>query len=409
MYYPAHPDMLTLDEAQAALCAHITPAELIERVSLDAAAGRYVAAPLHALVDNPAFDNSAMDGYALRTADLLAAPGRMLPLHGESSCGDAPSTLVPGTAMRIFTGAPLPRGADTVIIQEEAEPGDVAVRFPGKVSPGDNIRRQGEDFRTDDVLYTPGRRLTIFDLALLSSAGVDVIDAWRRPRALAVATGDELVAPGQPLGPGQIYESNRLAIRLLLQQCGAEVTDGGTVADNPEALRAVLEQAGEYDFVVTSGGASVGDHDLVKQVFAEIGEIHFWKARIKPGKPVAFGRIGSRCHFFALPGNPMSSLVTFKLFVEPALARWHHANHHPPELAATAEGGFRRRPGRMEFLRAHLHTRGDRLLARALPGQGSHMLGTLRETNGFIIVPAESDGYSDGADISVTPLTLDFS
>jgi molybdopterin molybdotransferase len=283
------------------------------------------------------------------------------------------------------------------------------MHFPGEAVPGDNIRRRGEDFRAGETLYDAGRRLTVFDIALLSSAGVDTVEVWRRPRALVVATGDELAAPGQPLAPGQIYESNRLATRLLLEQYGADVTDGGTVSDQPEALRAVLEQAGEYDFVVTSGGASVGDHDLVRQVFSQIGEIHFWKARIKPGKPVAFGRVGSRCHFFALPGNPVSSLVTFKLFVEPALARWHHADHHRLELAARADGEFRRRPGRMEFLRARLYTREGRLMARALPGQGSHMLGTLRETNGFIVLSAEADGYGDGADLRVTPLTLDFS
>jgi molybdopterin molybdotransferase len=401
--------MLSLEEAQEALCALLTSAELVERVPLDHADGRYVAAPLHAVVDNPAFDNSAMDGYALRAADVDSAQGQNLPLYGESACGDTPAALIAGTAMRIFTGAPLPADADTVVIQEQAEAEEELVHFPGNIVPGANIRRRGEDFRAGDTLYEPGRRLTVFDLALLSSAGVDSVEVFRRPRALVVATGDELVAPGQPLAPGKIYESNRLATRLLLEQCGAEVIDGGTVADAPDALLAVLEQAGEYDFLITSGGASVGDHDLVKQVFAQIGKIHFWKVRIKPGKPIAFGRVGSRCHFFALPGNPISSLVTFKLFVEPALARWHHAKHHRLELAALADGEFRRKPGRMEFLRARLWTRDGRLLARALPGQGSHMLGTLRETNGFIVLPADADGYGDGAELRVTPLTLDFS
>jgi molybdopterin molybdotransferase len=254
------------------------------------------------------------------------------------------------------------------------------------------------------MLYAPGRRLSAYDLALLSTAGVAEISVVARPRVLVVATGDELVAPGQPLQSGQIYESNRLATLLQLEAFGAEAVDGGTVRDDPAALRALLKGAGDYDFIITSGGASVGDHDLVKQVFAEIGEISFWKVKIKPGKPVAFGRVGARTHFFALPGNPVSSLVTFKLFVEPALYAWHHSQLPVLELPAIAANSFQRKPGRMEFLRARLWSENGELKAEALTGQGSHQIGTLRHTNGFIRISEDSSGFAAGEHVQALPI-----
>jgi len=400
--------MLTLEEARAAILSEISPAAASETVPLAQAHGRFTAQELRARVDNPAFDNTAMDGYALCAADLVAA-GFVLPLHGESRCGDPPSRLAPGTAMRIFTGAPLPEGADTVVIQEDVKRDGDKVVFPRSVQPGSHLRRRGEDFRQGDVLYPAGRRLGAFDLALLSVAGVAQVAVCARARALVVATGDELVAPGTPLRPGQIYESNRLATLVLLRELGVEAVDGGTARDDPAALRDLLKTSMDFDFVITSGGASVGDHDLVKQVFAEIGQIKFWKVKVKPGKPIAFGRVGVRTHFFALPGNPVSSLVTFKLFVEPALIAWHHGVPRMPQLAAMATNDFRRHPGRTEFLRARLASENGKLTATALRGQGSHMLGPIRETNGFIRVEADSTGFRRGETVMAIPLSTDFS
>jgi molybdopterin molybdotransferase len=395
--------MLTLPEAQAAILARVRATDRTETVPLARARGRFAAQGLNAVVDNPAFDNSAMDGYALNSRDL-AAHGFVLPVLGESSCGSAPQSLTPGTAMRIFTGAPLPAGADTVVMQEDVERDGEHARFPQDTRTGGQVRRRGEDFRAGEPLYAPGRRLSAYDLALLSAAGIAEVSVVARPRVLVVATGDELVAPGQPLRPGQIYESNRLATLLLLETLGAEAVDGGTVRDDPAALRALLAAAGDYDFIITSGGASVGDHDLVKQVFAEIGEISFWKVKIKPGKPVAFGRVGARTHFFALPGNPVSSLVTFKLFVEPALYAWHHSQLPVLELPAIAANSFQRKPGRMEFLRARLWSENGELKAEALTGQGSHQIGTLRHTNGFIRIGEDSQGFTAGERVSALPL-----
>lgn len=388
--------MLTLEQAQAAILERVRRARDVESVPLAHACDRYLAERVDARVDNPAFDNSAMDGYALRTADL-AAHGGVLPLAGVSRCGDAPRPLAPGSAMRIYTGAPLPDGADAVAIQEDArlEP-DGRVALPAATPPGNNLRRRGEDFRAGDTLFDPGQRLRALDIALLGAAGVAELSVYRRPRALVLATGDELMAPGTPLQPGQIYESNRLPTLLQLAALGAEAIDGGVVRDDVAALRAALVRADDYDFVITSGGASVGDHDLVKQVFAERGDIAFWKARVKPGKPIAFGRLGERAHFFALPGNPVSSLVTFRLFVAPAIAVWHHATPSERMLTATAVNAFRRRPGRTEFLRARLYSEGDQLRVEALRGQGSHQLAPLAHTNALIRVEADSAGFAAG-------------
>jgi len=396
--------MLNLEEARAAILARVTPVAASETVPLAVARGRFVATEVVAAVDNPAFDNSAMDGYAVAYADL-AAHGLELPVVGESRCGSRPQALASGTTMRIFTGAPLPDGSDTVVMQEDVKRTGNIAHFPPDIGLGNQVRRRGEDFCAGDTLYSAGQRLSPYDLALLAAAGVAAVPVFRRPRALVVATGDELVSPGEPLQPGQIYESNRLATLLQLEALGVEVVDGGTVRDDPEPLRALLRTSVDFDFIITSGGASVGDHDLVKQVFAEIGEVSFWKARIKPGKPVAFGRVGTRTHFFALPGNPVSSLVTFRLFVEPALYAWHHGVQPWLELPATASNGFRRKAGRLEFLRARVTAAANGTLqAECLQGQGSHMLGPLRHTNGFILVPEDSAGFATGDAVRVVLL-----
>lgn len=395
--------MIALEEAQAAIQQAIRPAHDTETVALEDAAGRYLAQPLAARVDHPGFDNSMMDGYAIRLADAQAHNFE-LPVAGTSSCGDAPQPLAAGTAMRIYTGAPMPQGADTVVIQEDVQIEAGRARLPSSIATGDNVRFRGEDYRAGEVLYEPGRRLRGLDLALLGSAGIDRLSVYRRPRALVASTGNELVPPGRALAPGQIYESNRLALTVQLRALGVDVTDGGIVRDDLESLRMTLARSADYDFVITSGGASVGDHDLVKQAFGRIGTLRLWKVRIKPGKPIAFGHIGSRTHFFVLPGNPVSSLVTYKLLVEPAIASWHHAVHEQWMFTATAVQGFRRDPGRTEFLRARLSTENGRLMAEPLSGQGSHMVGALRHTNGFIRVEAESDGFAAGDLVNVLPL-----
>ncbi len=403
--------MLNLDQAQAEIIKQVRPATEIETIPIGQALGRFLAQPVKSRVSNPAFDNSAMDGYALTHADLVNNDFS-LPLAGESRCGIVPPKLTAGHCMRIFTGAPVPGGADTVVIQENITsqkigPGNKLselINFPENTQPGTNIRKQGEDFKQNDLLYETGQRLQAHDLALLSTAGIDKVAVFMRPKILVIATGDELVTPGEKLKPGQIYESNRLTTILMLKEMGAEVTDGGTAADDVESVRAILANTSDYDFVITSGGVSVGDHDLVKQVFEEFGQINFWRVRIKPGKPVAFGKLGDHGHFIALPGNPVSSLVTFKLFVLPALVAWFHGSAAMTEIPVTVTGNFKRKPGRMEFLRARIFQDGENIRCQALPGQGSHMIGTLRDCNGFIKLDVESQGFSAGEQVIFVPI-----
>lgn len=400
-------EMLTLEQAQNAIIDGIIPATGTETIDLGQCPGRFLAEAVTARVDNPAFDNSAMDGYAIRCSDL-AKQGYRLPLVGESHCGlTQEPVLQANSCMRIFTGAPLPDGADTVVIQENVTAEGDTIIFPGDTKANRNIRRQGEDFKKGDALYSPGHRLHGSDAALLATAGVAQLTVYRRPRVLVVATGNELKAPGETLDFGQIYESNRQTTILLLQQLGALVEDGGTIRDDVDALDAMLQGATDYDFIITSGGASVGDHDLVKQVFARQGEIQFWKARIKPGKPIAFGRLGERAHFFALPGNPVSSLVTFKLFVEPGLYAWSHGRRDYPLLQLPVTNSFERKPGRREFLRARMQEDDGVLTVEMLSGQGSHMLLPLAQANCLIQVHEDSDGFSAGNTVKVLPLFVD--
>lgn len=399
--------MLSLEEAQDAIIKSLQPCVEQESVPLLDAHHRYLAEDVVARVDNPAFDNSAMDGYAVNTAQLVNA-GFTLPLHGEASAGKAPDTLAADSTMRIFTGAPVPLGADAVVIQEDIKRQGDTVVFPRTVQPGQNIRTTGQDFTQGQSLLNKGRRLSAPDLALASAAGVPQLSVTRRPKILVVATGDELVAPGTPLAPGQIYESNRLATLLQVTALGADAIDGGTVADTPEAVRGILKRAMEYDFIITSGGVSVGDHDLVKKIFAEIGEINFWKVRIKPGKPVAFGRLGDKTNFFGLPGNPVSSLVTFLLFVQPAILAWHHSATQPLYLTATAKIAYQHKAGRTEFLRGRLTSDKGEMKVELLRGQGSHMLSTLKDSNCLIRVEHDSKGFAAGAPVTVWPLPSAF-
>ncbi len=398
--------MLSLEQAREAILAKIIPASETTAIPLDQALNHYVGTTLTAQVDNPAFDNSAMDGYAINCKDLDEANGYQLSLIGEAACGSAPAQLAPNSTMRIFTGAPLPQGADSVVMQENIEVSDGGkITFPEEVKIGGNIRRRGEDFKKGDNLYNSGHQITSNDLALLATAGIAQPIVWTPPRILVIATGDELISPGDTLQPGQIYESNRLTTIAQLAELGVTHVDSDTLRDDPNILREHFAGAQNYDFIITSGGASVGDYDLVKQIFSEIGEISFWKARIKPGKPIAFGRVGERSHFFALPGNPVASLVTFKLFIEPALIHWHHGTFHDPQLQARALGPYQRRPGRREFLRAQLSIDNGILCAMPLPGQGSHMVRPLNQTNGFIVVNETSSGFKDGDTITAIPLT----
>ena len=310
-----------------------------ERVSTFEADGRVLAQDVVAALDVPGHDNTSMDGYAVRLADLqaAAADGRALPVSQRIPAGHFGAELAPGTVARIFTGAPLPAGADAVVMQEQAEPageddqGRALVRFATLPKAGEWIRRQGEDVRRGGVVLTAGTRLGPAELGLAASIGVAALPVWRRVRVALFSTGDELVMPGdvapEAMPRGAIYNSNRFFLRALLHRLGCEVSDQGIVPDQRDATVAALRSATEtHDLILTSGGVSVGEEDHIKPAVQQLGSLDLWQIGMKPGKPFAHGWLGrssgeGRCHFIGLPGNPVSSFVTFLLLVRPFLRR----------------------------------------------------------------------------------------
>jgi len=394
--------MLAVEEARARILDTVRPVHEAERVPVAEAAGRYLAEPARARVPSPAFDNSAMDGYALKVADLGPAGGE-LPVALTVAAGDPPSELPAGACARIMTGAPVPAGADAVVMQENVERTGEQAGFSARPPLGDNIRHAGEDLAPGDLLAEAGERVTPFLVSALATAGLDRVAVVPRPRVYVLSTGSELRDAGVALEPGQIHDSNRPALVAELRRLGVDVVDGGRVPDDPDALREAFRAAAGCDFVVTSGGVSVGEFDQVKAILEEQGEVGLWKVAIKPGKPLAFGRLG-QAHFFGLPGNPVSALVTFRQFVQPALVRWQGGGYTPTRIAALAGGAFeRRQAARTEFLRARLHWEAGRLIATPLSRQGSGMIGGLSRAHGFIVLEAGSHGFEAGDSLVVEP------
>jgi molybdopterin molybdotransferase len=310
--------MLSVNDAIATLLRDAQPLVGRERIDLLDGLGRTLAEDVVATIDVPPGDNSAMDGYALRHADWPGA-GTALQLSQRVTAGSAPGPLQPGSAARIFTGAEIPPGADTVVMQENCEEEGAGVRILQLPAPGANIRRRGQDITAGQRVLTGGRRLRSQDLGLAASLGVAKISAYRRLKVAVLSTGDELVEPGEPAGPGQIYNSNRFTMTGQLAAWGFDVVDLGIARDRPEAVREkMLRAAEEADVIVTSGGVSVGEEDHVKNVVASLGSLDLWRIAVKPGKPFAFGRVLDK-PFIGLPGNPVSVFVTLLVVARPYL------------------------------------------------------------------------------------------
>lgn len=369
-----HSSLKPLDEALAELLAHASPLDGGETVDSFEADGRVLLADAVSALQVPPQDNSAMDGYALRSADL-AAPGALLPVSQRIPAGSVGHALQPGTAARIFTGAPVPPGADAVVMQEDCEVlEDGTVRLNAAPQAGQNIRRAGEDIALGATVLAAGTRLTPAALGLAASIGLAQLPVARRPRVALFSTGDELVMPGQvppaQMKPGSIYNSNRFVLRAMLQRLGCEVTDLGIVPDRLEATVDALRQAAAgHDLILTSGGVSVGEEDHVKPAVQSLGSLDLWLIAMKPGKPFAYGRVGG-AHFIGLPGNPVSSLVTFAVLVRPFLLRLQGMHDVAPKtIAATAAFTWPRADKRREFLRVRLNAEG-RLERYANQGSG---------------------------------------
>lgn len=381
--------MLELEAARATILAAI-PSPESEVVPLLEAGDRVLAERIQSPINLPPFDNSAMDGYAVRAAEVGAAnpeAPRRLRLIGRAAAGQAfGGEVTAGTCVRLFTGSPLPHGADAVVRQEDTRTEDNAagdVLFLAPVRPAENVRRRGEDVQRGATLATAGELLTIGRIGLLAAAGLISVRAGRQPGVGLLATGSELRDPGQPLEPGQIYESNRITLAALVRRAGGIPKVFPVVADTLAATRLALAEAFEQcDAVVTSGGVSVGDMDFIREAFQQLGgELVFWKVAIRPGRPFVFGRYGKKL-WFGLPGNPVSAWVTFLLLVRPALLRWQGAVDvalpaHPGVLAESLAN----LEGRRHFMRVRVDASGQ---VRSAGIQAAHVLSSLAAANGLL-------------------------
>lgn len=398
---------LRLDDARARILATFEPVTGVETVSLHAALGRVLAEPVRSAVDVPSHTNSAMDGYAMSGSELPREGTRSLRIVGTSWAGRPFGGIVgPGECVRVMTGASLPAGTDTVIMQEHVRPeGDTVVVAPGHKA-GQHRRQAGEDIRAGQIAVAAGARLQPAHLGLIASVGVDRVAVRRRPRVAIFSTGDELRSAGEPLHEGQIYDSNRHSLHGMVMRLGLEAIDLGIVRDRREDIEhAVVDAAARADAIVASGGVSVGEADYVVETLQRLGRVDFWKVAMKPGKPITFGRVGPAL-FFGLPGNPVSVMTTFYQVVQPALAKLAGVTREDPPilLAATCQSRIRKRAGRVEFQRGILERGADGgYVVRPTSHQGAGVLRSMVEANCFIVLPIDQEEVLPGAIVSVQP------
>ncbi len=397
------PALLPVDVALARIAEAITPISDIEWVPVRGALSRILAEDVISPVDVPNHTNSAMDGYALAASDLLAADLKVI---GTAWAGSAYAGPVgSGECVRIMTGAVIPDRCDTVVMQEQAERIDDRIRLAAGQKPGQHVRRAGEDLAAGEVALVRGRCLLPSDLGMVASLGIGELAVLRKPRIAFFSNGDELRSIGETLALGDVYDSNRYTLHGMLTRLGVEFIDLGVIPDDRDRIRETfLRAAAIADVVITSAGASVGDADYVKEVLDEIGEVNFWKLAMKPGRPLSFGKI-DHAHFFGLPGNPVSVMVTFYQFVLPALRQlMGEENWVPLRFPARTLNRLKKRPGRTEFQRGYLvqDDSGD-LTVHSTGDQGSGILSSMSQANCFIVLDIDSDGAQVGEMVTVEP------
>ncbi len=397
--------LISLEEAQAKMLAQLQPIRDRLSVPLADAVGRITALPVTSPIDVPPFDNSAMDGYAVRLADIQ--PDRPLTVAGNAFAG-APFTgeWPAGSVVRIMTGAPVPSGCEAVVMQEETREVEDGILINPPVKVGQNIRWIGEDIRREQPVLAAGVRLGAAELPLLASLGLAEVSVLRKLRVAVFSTGDELQPVGQPLAAGQIYDTNRFTVSLMLRKLGCEVIDLGIIKDDPQALRHAFEEADrQADVVISTGGVSVGEADFTKTMLDELSVITFWKLAIKPGKPFAFGRLGNSW-FCGLPGNPVSAAVTFYQLVQPLLAALtgQSSSPLPPRLRARAATRLKKSPGRLDFQRGVISRAADgELEVRSTGHQGSHVFSSFAAANCFIVLERERGAVEPGECVEIEP------
>jgi molybdopterin molybdotransferase len=399
------PNSMPVAKARAFIHRFLVPVSGIARVPVRDALGRVVAEDIASPVNVPAHRNSAMDGWALRGADLAADKDTMLDEIGVAFAGKPFDGRVgPGQCVRIMTGGVVPEGADTVVMQERARASGKSITFAGGQKTGQNVREAGEDLRAGAIAVKRGRIVRPAELGLVASLGVGEVAVYRRLRVAFFSTGDELKSIGSNLAEGEIYDSNRYTIHGMLTRLGCEAIDMGVVRDDPAAIeRAFAEAAANADVVITSGGVSVGEADFVKSILGKLGEVVFWKIAMKPGRPLAYGKIGA-AHFFGLPGNPVSVMVTFYQFVRDALLVMMGADpvEPVPTFMAACTQRLKKAPGRTEFQRGILTRAADGSLeVRPTGEQGSGILKSMSDANCFIILGDATGNVEPGTLVEV--------
>ena len=404
--------LLPVAEAEKMIGARVAPVSGQEMAPLREALGRVLTADLIAPFNLPPFDNSAVDGYAVRGEDIDSAREQRLTIIDRVAAGHAAAHAVKsGEAVRIFTGAPMPGGADTVFMQEDCRIDGAHVIVPPGLSRGANRRLAGEDIRAGAVALPAGRRLSAQDIALAAALGLTAIDVRRRVRVALFSTGDEIAEPGSPLGGAALYDSNRYLLAAAVARFGAEITDLGILRDEPKALaRAIAAAAIDHDLVLTSGGVSTGEADYVRSAVENVGRIVFWRVAIKPGRPVAMGVIpggemGEAAAFVGLPGNPVAVFVTFVRVVRPLLLRLAGALPEPlVAMPARAAFSYKKRKGRREYVRVALRTGGDGMIdAVKYPQDGAGVLTSLTETDGLAELGEDVTNIEPGAMVGFLP------
>lgn len=399
------PNSMPVEQARQFIRKFLAAPSAREAISLCDALRRTLAEDIVSPMNVPPHDYSAMDGYAARCADLGHAP-RKLKIAGSAFAGRAfAGRIGEGECVRIMTGALIPDGCDCVVMQEEVRIDGATVEIGGGRRPGENIRRAGEDIAMGSTVLARGQMIRPAEMGLLASLGFSQVTVYRKLKIALLSTGDELQQPGSPLAAGRIYDSNRYTLMGMLGELGVEVMDMGAIRDDRASLKAaLLDAASRADAIISSGGVSVGEADYVKQLLDEIGEVVFWKIAMKPGKPLAYGKIGTS-HFFGLPGNPVAVMVTFQQFVRDALRVLMGQQPKPPlEFQVISADRIRKVPGRTEFQRGLLgRNEAGSPVVRTTGEQGSGILSSMSKANCFIVLPAVQGNVEAGSTVQVQP------